>query len=258
MTVDAALSIAYAGLYLALFVSLSARRTFKALPLFCAYLICGGFAFIIAEAILLFAPGFYLRFFIVYIAVDGLLYFCVLEELGRNVLRYNRVIPPHWFVIVLLFALFALLAIFLAGWTVPTARSLLSAYYYQEMRIIEILEFAGFLALVCWSSLRKLSWPNRELRLATGFGLSTLVWFLIAILHALWTTGAAYHWLDQAGQAVYLAVLVYWLHYFWIEADREPASRSMGSAQAPNRDRKSTKRMLRIDSLWSAADPFAT
>jgi hypothetical protein len=89
-----------------------------------------------------------------------------------------------------------------------------------------ILAFAGFLALAIWSSLRKLRWPVSEFSIATGLGIEYFALFVIAILQCRWNSGIGYRRLYEAGLGVYLAVMAYWLHYFWIRAERVSMVRS--------------------------------
>ncbi len=126
---------------------------------------------------------------------------------------------------VLLFAVASVLVLVLARWTDAPGRSPLSNLCFVGMRADGALEFAGFLALVSWSNLRKLQWPQRELHIATGFGFLTFASFLLSILLFQWNTGPVYYGIYEAGQAADLIVLAYWLRYFWIADRGVPARR---------------------------------
>jgi hypothetical protein len=119
--------------------------------------------------------------------------------------------------------------------------------YVLTTRAREVLEFSGFLTLIAWSSLRKFHWPERELRIVTGFGLSTFSWFLVSLLHARWNGGSVYHWLDQSGQIVDLLVLAYWLHYFLILAPREPVPSRAKAEQERDAGPAESEHSLRLD-----------
>ena len=171
-------------------------------------------------------------------AGDLLLYLWVLAELGKNLLRFNRKSRPQWKLAVPLFVVAAVLIGSLSRWAATPSRTLLANICFLTMRADGALEFAGFLALISWSGLRKLRWPERELRIATGFGFVAFVWFLVSLLEFKWNAGPVYYWLYQSGQAAGLAALAYWLYYFWIDAEREPAVRdaAAGPDGASNRN----------------------
>ena len=219
---DTPLTLAGIVLTAALLALLIRRRAFRELPLFTAYLGFELFCEIAGFAVLYFFPGRYLCFFLIIIFLDTLLYFGALAELGRNLLRYNRRASSPQFLAILLFVLAALITFVMAKWTLPAGRSSLSGFYYLQMRVCETLEFAAFLALAFWSDLQKLRWPERELRVTAGFGIYSLSSFVIAILHSRWAAGPAYHLLDQAGEVIYLFVMMYWLHGFWFESSQAP------------------------------------
>jgi hypothetical protein len=221
MTLDSALSLANIGLSFVLVALMALRRVFRPSPVFFAY-ICFDLVFGAAALAIYLRSGpsaWYWYVFLLAFAGDLLLFFLVLAELGRNLLRYNRESRPHWQLAVLFLAVTAVLIGALAGWAATPGRSLLGNVCFLLMRADGALEFAGFLALILWSSLRKLRWPERELRIATGLGFSAFVWFLISLLQFQWSSGPVYYWLYQAGQIADLMTLAYWLHYFWI-ADR--------------------------------------
>jgi hypothetical protein len=218
MTLDSALSVANIGLASVLVALMALRRVFRPSPVFFAY-VCFDLVFTAAALAIYLRSGpsaWYLYVFLFAFAGDLLLYFWVLAELGKNLLRFNRESRPHWQLAVLFFTVTAVLIGALARWAATPGRSLLGNVCFLLMRADGALEFAGFLALILWSSLRKLRWHERELRIATGLGFTSFVWFLISLLQFQWSTGPVYFWLYQAGQAADLMTLAYWLHYFWI------------------------------------------
>lgn len=244
---DDALTLAGAAFASALWVVLAGKRVFTTSPAFFALLTYYLVSDLAAELVRRYFPALYLRFYLLTLPVELLLFFCVLAEIGKNILHYNRVTQLRRPVMNVLFVSAVLLACLLTSWTASPGRSLLSNIYALTMKAVEILEFAGFLTLVLWSSIRELSWPDRELRIATGLGISSFVWFVIAILHAWWTAGAAYHLLDQAGLAVYIVIIAYWLYSFWFEADRGAATRHARAGLAASRDRrKGSERTQRL------------
>jgi hypothetical protein len=207
-------------LTVALLALLIRRRAFRELPLFTANLCFELFGEIAECAVLYLFPDRYLCFYLITVVLDALLYFCVLAELGRNLLRYNRRASSPQFLAILLFVPAALITFVMAKWTLPAGRSPLSGFYYLLMRAYEILQFAAFLTLAWWSDLQKLRWPERELRVAAGLGIGSVTLLVIAILHTRWAAGPVYHLLDQASVVIYLIVLMYWLHGFWFESSQ--------------------------------------
>ncbi|MGC9224084.1 MAG: hypothetical protein ACP5E2_09175 [Terracidiphilus sp.] len=239
-------SIVLASLLVA---AMASKRAFRSSPAFFAYV---GFDLVTGAVGL----AIYLRSGISYwywgclafeVAGDFLLYFWVLLETARSLLRFNRENLPQTQIAAWFFAGTAVLIFTLSRWTVVPDRSFFSNAYVLGMRATSVLQFAGFLALILWSSLRKLRWPERELHIATGLGVNVFAWFLVALLHARWTGGPAYHWLDQGGQAVQLIALAYWLHFFLISAPREDRARKSAEERNSQRSRDKSEMISRCD-----------
>ena len=191
-------------------------------------------------------PGWYLHFVLFVIVADFIIYFYVLAEVGKHLLRFNRIDASYWQVAFLLFVLAVAGIGALTKWAVFPHHSLLSDIYVVTMRATEVLAFAGFLALIGWSSLRKLSWPDRELHIATGFGFRSLAWFVVCLLHTQWSDGEAYHRLDLAGQIAELIVLAYWLHYFWVGTCGEASAQATKAGIGNGQDHRNTDRPQRL------------
>jgi hypothetical protein len=231
MTLVIALSLAHIGL-VAVLVALTAwRRVFRPAPVFFAYLCFDLIASAAGLAVYKFCghSDWYLRFFLFVLAGDFLLYFCVLAELGKCLLRFNRKSQPHGKLAIVLFAAAALLIGALSSWTATSGRSLLAEICFLGLRVDSDLQFAGFLALAAWSSLRQLRWSDRELRIATGFGFYTFVELLVSLLQFRWSTGPVYLRLYQTEQAATLIMLAYWLHYFWLLDQGAPSTEDASS-----------------------------
>jgi hypothetical protein len=155
MAFDEALTIASIALNVALGTVLVGKRIFRHFPVFFFY-IC--FEFVSDSAGLLVLhrfPGWYPLFYLIDDALDTLLYLGILVEIGKNLLRYNQTrLSRQRFVAIPLFALAFMLALFSIGRTTPWGNSPLAAFYYLQTQEVEVLEFAAFLALAWWSSLR--------------------------------------------------------------------------------------------------------
>lgn len=249
MDLDTAINLFYIVLASLLVAALASKRVFRSSPAFFTYI---GFD-LAATAIGL---AFYLRsgfshwywgYLAFTLAGDFLLYFFVLAELANNLLRINRGALPRWKLAAWIFAGASVLIFALSRWTVVPDRSFFSNTYILAMRATAVLQFAGFLSLVLWSSLRKLHWPERELYILSGLGIGTFAWFLVALLHAQWTSGTVYHWLDQAGQTADLFVLAYWLRYFLISAPRERPTRKSTEERDSRRSRDASEMVSRLD-----------
>jgi hypothetical protein len=225
MNLDTAIFSISCLLIAGLIAVMTSKRVFLALPVFFFYLCTGLVLGLAALLVLHTIPAWYVHFVIFIYATDLIFFFGVIIELGKNLLRHNRLAATRQPVAILLFLITALLAIALAGQAVTSGRTWVFRMYTFLARFNETLSFAGFLTLATWSSLRKLRWPARELHVATGLGIQTFAWFVVTVLHSHWNQGTVYHGVNQAGQIIYIGVLAYWLHYFWIRAGQVSAAR---------------------------------
>ena len=186
------------------------RRIYRTLPVFSSFL-----AWCLVSdagmAAMQRIPHAYLPATLVNITVDALFQLAILLELGRTVVRHNRVSPPSRAVFFLLIAAAAVLAMTLNRWNIPTEWPLLNLIYMVLLQFLATLRLVFLLTLVWWSSLLKLRWNTRELRIMTGLGLYILVTFLVVVLHAHDMSGVQYHWLDQLLVASYLWALCLWM-----------------------------------------------
>jgi len=182
------------------------RRIYRTLPVFSCFLVwC-----LLSDAGMAAMdrlPKVYLSATLVNITVDALFQIAILWELGRAVVRHNRVDPPSRVVLFLLTCLAALLAMMLNRWKIPTEWPLLNMVYMVLLQFLATLRLVFLLTLVWWSSLLKLRWSQRDLRILTGLGLYILVTFLVVVLHAHNMMGSEFHWLDQLLVASYLWAL---------------------------------------------------
>jgi hypothetical protein len=186
------------------------RRVYRSLPVFSCFLVwCllsdAGMAAV--EHL----PNAYLSATLVNITIDALFQIAILAELGRAVVRHNRTDPPSRVVLFLLTCVAAVLAMLLNRWKVPTEWPLLNLVYIVLLQFLATLRLVFLLTLVWWSSLLKLRWHQRDLRILTGLGLYILVTFLVVVLHAHNMNGMQYHWLDQLLVASYLWALCLWM-----------------------------------------------
>ena len=186
------------------------RRIYRTLPVFSCFLVwC-----LLSDAGMAAMdrlPNVYLTATLVNITVDALFQIAILIELGRAVVRHNRVDPPSRVVLFLLTCLAALIAVMLNRWKIPTEWPMLNLMYMVLLQFLATLRLVFLLTLVWWSSLLKLRWHQRDLRILTGLGLYILVTFMVVVLHAHNMDGMKYHWLDQLLVASYLWALCLWM-----------------------------------------------
>jgi len=186
------------------------KRVYRTLPVFSLFFVwC-----LLSDAGMAIAnlfPNAYLPATLVNITVDALFQLAILAELGRVVVRYNRVTPLSRVLIVLLAALAFILAGLLNRWTIPTQLPTLEIIYMVLLQLFAVLRVVFLLTLVWWSSLQGLRWPVRELRILTGLGFYIFATLCVAILHSHYMGGMQFHWLDQLLVGAYLWTLSYWI-----------------------------------------------
>lgn len=209
-SIDLTLWLAGATMEAVLLALVIWKRIYRALPIFSCYLVwCLLSDAGLAGALLI--PHAYLPATLVGMTVDALLQIAILVELGRVVMRHNQAEPPGKVVIVLLTALGFVIAGSLDKWTIPIGLPMLNLLYAVLLQLYAVLRVVFLLTLVWWTSLQKLKWPARELRIITGLGLYLLVSLCVAILHNHPVAGIQSHWLDQLLVASYLWTLSYWI-----------------------------------------------
>lgn len=186
------------------------RRTYRTLPVFACFL---GWCLLsdAGMAAMQRIPNAYLPATLVNMTVDALFQIAILAEIGRAVVRYNRTAPPSRVILFLLGGLAAVVAMLLNWWRVPGDRPLLNLIYIVLLQFLATLRLVFLLTLVWWTSLFKLRWHPRELRMVTGLGLYILVTFLVVVLHTRNMASMQYHWLDQLLVASYLSALCLWI-----------------------------------------------
>jgi hypothetical protein len=207
---------------------LISRRVYRILPVFCAYilwsLISDPGAYLLSR---LFPPSDLhplsdLHIYLAAAIIDAVFMFGVLIELSMSVLRPARAVLPR-FAFVAVAIIIALIC--LAIW--PFAKSTGFDQLHPESRIMIHLEqtFAAmrvlfFLTLAGCSQLLALGWRDRELQIATGFGVFSLASLSVSIFHASQGIGAnpalanQYHLLDLIVPAIYTGSIVYWMICF--------------------------------------------
>jgi hypothetical protein len=199
------------------------RRIYRTLPFFFAYLIWS----LIGDAgqyvlIRLFPPtGLHPNIDLVIYAVDAVIdaifMFGVLLELSMSVLQPMRAALPKW-----IMPAIGLLIVLMSAAIWPFAKSPgfehLSALSQLQIHLeltLSVLRILFFLALAGFSQLLSIGWRDRELQIATGFGIYSLAALAASLLHTSQTVGSAalnnqFHILDQMASATYIGSMIYW------------------------------------------------
>ncbi len=193
------------------------RRVWRLMPLFCVYCVwdfLSNSGFFISK--IYFPSSYNPTSYLVQTAIDSTLMFCVMVELAWSVLRPIRSSLPR-FTIALLAGL--LLIIGAAIWPfasfpglsqMPLAERLL-VHLQQSVSVLRIL---FFLVLACGSQVLSIGWRDRELQVATGLGLFSVVSLGATMLEAHPSFVPEYHVLNQFVIASFLCSLLYWAFSF--------------------------------------------
>lgn len=215
LTLDLILRFVGFGTESALVALIFSKRINKTFPVFSAYL-----AFDLLDNLAQFIvsshfPASYLRIFLIALAVDSIFEFAVLVELAWSVLRPFRSALPRGAIVAVS------LAVGLVGAAVwPFAHSAAYITYGPQSRLlihmeqtVSIMRVLFFLALAGCSQLLSINWRDREMQIATGLGLYSLVSITVSILEAS-TAGLLHYRLDQVVGVTNVCALVYWTYSF--------------------------------------------
>jgi hypothetical protein len=205
-----------------LLIRTRAFRTFPAFFLYVCWSLVSDPLIYLAQTHL--SPAAFLRIYLIQLTIDAAMIFMVLVEIAWGVLRPLRASLPKysWIVIASLIALAGTLLWPIAGLTFPAHLSSAGATLFRLEQTFAILRIVVFLALAGFSQLLLIGWRNRELQLATGLGLYSIISLAVTILHTRQVVGAQYHWLDELVSFSYVGVLIYWAVAFATrEAERK-------------------------------------
>jgi len=201
------------------------RRMWRTLPLFCTYCIWDISSNSILIAIQHFAPKIAFHALFIDVALDSALIFCVLVELAWSVLRPIRSsLPRSALLLIAILILVAAATIwpFAALQNLSQATTREGFLYTQLLQTTSILRILFFLVLAGGSQLMSIGWRDRELQVATGFGMFSIVSLAVAVIQTHLTTLSVYNKLFLASGAAYLGCLLYWVFSF---AQQEAARR---------------------------------
>ncbi len=195
------------------------RGTWRIFPIFFAYNVWSLIGNAGVEAVLYwedFSSHLYISAYFVNMLIDSVLTFGVLVELTWSVLRPIRLALPRGALIVLTFLLIAAGAAiwpftFVPG-KIPMAAELILLLRFKQA--FSALSIVAFLVLAAFSQLLALGWRHREMQIATGLGLYSLVSLAVTLLHTWPAMLPQYNLLDYLVVASYFCSLLYWIVSF--------------------------------------------
>ena len=192
------------------------RRVFRVLPIFVAYVAYSLFTEL-ADLMLPNVGRGHILLWGVAVTFGTLFYLSVLLELGTRVFDFNEVSPLPEALVLLMFAVICVPIWLLAPSPSRPGLTLASQLGFRAVQWTAILEMAGILTIVWLTSLQKMDWPERELRLVMGMGAWALMQLCVLIVHEHGLIGPGYHWLDLLTPIAVISASLYWVHYFWLD-----------------------------------------
>ncbi|MGO8933739.1 MAG: hypothetical protein ACLPLZ_02790 [Terracidiphilus sp.] len=233
MSIDDLIWLVASLVELAVIGMLIYRRVWRTLPVFFSYCVWDLTSNLAIYAIGRYYPGAVYHAYFAQTALDSALLFCVLVEMAWSVLRPLRAsLPRSALVIVGILILVAGVAIWpfaaLPGLAHATSKEgLLITQLQQTSTILRIL---FFLLLAGGSQLLSIGWRDRELQVATGLGLYSMVSLTVAVLDLHQTTASQVEHLNQIATGGYVFCLAYWVYSFaQKEAERREFTPQMRS-----------------------------
>jgi hypothetical protein len=216
MNLDNALGVTAVLIETAVLGLLIYRRVWRTLPVFFAYCVWALVSDGVGYGIKIFsATGYGIRFYAIVTVLDFSLQFSVLVELAWSVLRPLRANLSRKALFAVAAAILAVGAVIwpfagIAGLKVPLDWRLL----VQLQQTVSILRIVFFLGLAGCSHFLSMSWRNRELQVATGFGFYSLVSLAVAALNTHQSTDLQIaHWY-RVVVVSFLCSLLYWVFSF--------------------------------------------
>ncbi len=164
--------------------------------------------------------------YILELAVDSLLQFCVIGEIVWSTIKPIRNALPRNFIFVVPILLLGIGALCwpFANMVVPDNLKTHGHLMLVLNQTVAILRIAFFLLLAAFSQFLSIGWRDRELQIASGLGFYAGVSLVVAIVHSHGMVGPRYHWLDLVTSLGYLGTLTYWVVCFSI---KEPEIRKI-------------------------------
>ncbi len=205
----------------AVLVLLLIRRVYTSLPIFSCYI-----AWSIVNDIGVFTlmrrlPGEANRIYLVTALVDAIFMFCILIEILLSVLKPIRSSLPRRLpiAVVALAAGLCLIAWLFASSSSGTSPEPFGRFLDRMQLTTSIARVLFFIVLAALSQFLSLGWRDRELQIATGFGVYSFASLLVALVHqnpALSTSPylPSPHALEGIAGLSYVLSLLYWAFCF--------------------------------------------
>ena len=227
MSLDNALWFAYIVAETALLGLFCSKRLWRTFPVFftyCAWDLCSNIAVYVISRSYSPQSSFYATTYLIQTAIDSLLQFGVLVELTWSLLRPLRASLTRFSLVPIC------LLVFVAGAIIWPFASLPGIAHVQRVvhilmqlqQTVAILRVCFFLALAACSQWLSIGWQDRELQVATGLGIYSIVSLVVAVLNTHQTNQFQYRHLNEIVIGSYILSLVYWLYNF---AQQEVARR---------------------------------
>ncbi len=177
MGLDNTIWLAYVLAEVVLVGLLIYKRAWRVLPFFFAYCVWDLLSNVAGFTARQYSSSNYLATYLVQTIVDSALQFCILVELAWSVLRPIRSYLPRYGPFILSALVFTVGAVIWPFAAPPGASQVsvqlqLTVHLQQTVSILRILFFLG---LAGCSQLLSIGWRDRELQVATGLGLYSLV-----------------------------------------------------------------------------------
>jgi hypothetical protein len=191
------------------------RHVWRTLPMFCCYCVWGLLVDVTGFLIMQFQPSIYFHVYFAIIAIDSIFMFGVLVELIWSVLRPVRVsLPRSALILIGVLILVAGAAIWPFAATGLQHVNKEGLLYTRLQQTVSILRILFFLLLAGGSQLFSIGWRDRELQVATGLGIYSIVSLAVSALQAHQTSAARYQSFSRLATAGYLGCMVYWVVSF--------------------------------------------
>ncbi len=200
----------------AIICALVNRCIWRSFPVFLLYVSWGLIedvgGFVVFRAFRSSYSGWYLTTAI----VGSILQLGVLVEIGWSILRPVRVSLSRRALIPVAGVILAIGSVI---WTFAALPNLSGAaggknLIAQLQQTVSILQIVFFLALIGASQTLSLSWRDRELQIATGFGFSSFISIAAVFMHMHETSWLQYRHLFRVEIGAYICTLIYWLVCF--------------------------------------------
>lgn len=192
------------------------KREYRSLPFFFAYVL---WALIVDCGMLILhaaSSKLYVPFYVVEVPLDSLLQYGILVELSWSVLRPFRASLPRWIVPGISVTVAVLAA---CAWPFANIKGFVGLpanwpFLLHLEQVFAILRILFFLVLAAGSHALSIGWRDRELQVATGLGIFSLVSLAGAIVHTHQVYGANFKLVYRFIAISYLCSLLYWLYSF--------------------------------------------